>query len=179
MCVNNDLVCLLLLPPCSQFLPSALSVQQPPQFLPHQSTLCTQTTINCIPNWKYRPPKNVWQSLPRVIEPTNTTLDNSPAGNSRVLHPRGGRNCFTITTQSLWSVRFSRAIIPTPAGRACYTLNYSVTHANNQKNDGYAHRLLLCLFASWSVSLSPRFWCMKTDTGSRTKKGKLLDFSTC
>jgi len=37
-----------------------------------------------------------------------------PAGNSREQHPSGGRNCFTITMQSLWRVLFRMAIIPTP-----------------------------------------------------------------
>lgn len=48
----------------------------------------------------------------------NITKGIWPAGNSRVQHPKGGRNCFTITTQSLCRVRFSRAMIPTPAGRS-------------------------------------------------------------
>ena len=37
-----------------------------------------------------------------------------PAGNSSEQHPSGGRNCFTMTMQSLCRVLFRMAIIPTP-----------------------------------------------------------------
>ena len=46
----------------------------------------------------------IWSQLEPVL----------PAGNSREQHPNGGRNCFTMTRQSLWRVRFRMAIIPTP-----------------------------------------------------------------
>ena len=54
-------------------------------------------------------------SLVNINKKHCRTLKHKPAGNSREYEPRGGRNCFTITTQSLWSVLFSKAMIPTPA----------------------------------------------------------------
>ncbi len=122
---------LLLLPLCSRFLLSAPSVQQPPRFPPRQSTLNTAETIFYAINEK--------SDIKRIFHFHGLFWGNSgpklcnrstfwPAGNSRVQHPMGGRNCFTITTQSLWSVRFSRAIIPTPAGKTCYSRRNSTSN---------------------------------------------------
>jgi len=60
-----------------------------------------------------------------------------PAGNSSVWHPIGGRNCFTITTQSLCSVCFSRAMIPTPAGGTSYRPGDSLRARLNRYNIKY------------------------------------------
>lgn len=103
-----------------------------------------------------------------------------PAGNSRVWQAMGGRNCFTITTQSLCSVRFSRAIIPTPGGEVCYSQQhlYQADKHTHIYITGCAHHLLLCWFALLSFSRSPRFWWMKKK-GKRGGRGGVKTTPVC
>lgn len=72
-----------------------------------------------------------------------------PAGNSRVQHPRGGRNCFTMTTQSLCSVRLSRAMIPTPEGSSTRQI---MTHTEH--SPGTESRREAAVTISFCVGLS-------------------------
>lgn len=150
-CVGQYLEWLPLLPLCSRSLPLAPSVQPSLRSPPRQSVLITEGQKCCKTN-RAKQIQHVDVSLSwdiackvenQIVYFVESRSQNwflygegwglqsvfkesvfQPAGNSRVQHPIGGRNCFTITTQSLCSVRFSRARIPTPVGfqyKTCYT----------------------------------------------------------
>lgn len=120
--------------PVSSFssLRAAASAVSPSSISPGSSRKDTNMQINNDPEAKQRA---------KSCQKKEKSLDCGawkavwPAGNSRVWHPIGGRNCFTITTQSLCSVRLSRAMIPTPErqlGRLQFA-KHRLWVQNNQK----------------------------------------------
>lgn len=146
-----------LLPLCSRFLLLAPSKQPPLHFPPRQSTLSTAetSTWKMDTNFVTRQEKLYFRRFSNGSNLVKETF--RPAGNSRVWQAMGGRNCFTITTQSLCSVRFSRAIIPTPGGEVCYSQQHlyqavkTYTYLYNWMCSPSAS-VLVCLVVLFTVS---------------------------